>query len=327
MTVVLRLPAIKQALLKTDLVQLIEDGFISYSQGKVVVPPVGEMLFDDPPGEVHLKYGFLREDDYYVVKIASGFYENVKLGLPTSNGVVLVFSQQTGSLECVLLDEGHLTNIRTAVAGAVVARCLAPSQVDRIGIVGAGIQGQAQLRQLRAVTDCNTVMVWGMTQQELDTYVETMAAEGFEVEGTRDAADIAGSCNLIVTATPSHEPLLRAADIQPGTHITAVGSDAPEKIELDPEILAKADVVVADSLFQSQSRGEIHRSVKAGFFAREHIVELGAVLQDKALGRTSDDQITVADLTGVAVQDIQIAKAVLEGCEEYRLSKSRLSER
>ncbi len=327
MTVVLRLPAIKQALLKTDLVQLIEDGFISYSQGKVVVPPVGEMLFDDPPGEVHLKYGFLREDDYYVVKIASGFYENVKLGLPTSNGVVLVFSQQTGSLECVLLDEGHLTNIRTAVAGAVVARCLAPSQVDRIGIVGAGIQGQAQLRQLRAVTDCNTVMVWGMTQQELDTYVETMAAEGFEVEGTRDAADIAGSCNLIVTATPSHEPLLRAADIQPGTHITAVGSDAPEKIELDPEILAKADVVVADSLFQSQSRGEIHRSVKAGFLAREHIVELGAVLQDKALGRTSDDQITVADLTGVAVQDIQIAKAVLEGCEEYRLSKSRLSER
>lgn len=316
MTQVVSLPTIEKALDQVNLVQLMEEGFVAYSQGNVVVPPIGEMIFDEPPGEAHLKYGFIRGDDYFVVKIATGFYENVKLGLSSSNGVVLVFSQKTGGLECVLLDEGHLTNVRTAAAGAVAAKCLAPKRVDRIGIVGAGIQARLQLSHLRTVTDCKAALVWGTGDQELDAYARTMASEGFEIETTRHAADLAASCQLIVTATPSREPLLWAGDIRPGTHITAVGSDTPDKTELDPEILAKADVIVADSLSQSRSRGEIYQAVKAGVLTERRVVELGAVLQEPSLGRTSDDQITVADLTGVAVKDIQIAKAVLESCRK-----------
>ena len=316
MTQVVSLPTIEKALGQVNLVQLMEEGFVAYSQGNVVVPPVGEMIFDEPPGEAHLKYGFIRGDDYFVVKIATGFYENVKLGLSSSNGVVLVFSQKTGGIESVLLDEGHLTNVRTAAAGAVAAKCLAPKLVERIGIVGAGIQARLQLSHLRAVTDCRAALVWGTGDQKLDAYARTMASEGFEIETTRHAADLAASCQLIVTATPSREPLLWAGDIRPGTHITAVGSDTPDKTELDPEVLAKADVIVADSLSQSRSRGEIYQAVKAGVLTERRVVELGAVLQEPSLGRTSDDQITVADLTGVAVQDIQIAKAVLESCRK-----------
>lgn len=313
MTQVIPLPAIERALEKADLRQLIAEGFAAYSRGEVVVPPVGEMIFDGRNGEAHIKYGFIRDDDYFVVKIATGFYDNAKLGISTSNGVVLVFSQRTGTLECVLLDEGRLTDVRTAVAGAVAAEALAPKQVRRIGIVGAGIQARLQLRHLKEVTDCRSAMVWARNPEMLAAYKETMTLEGFEIETTRDTAELTAACNLIVTATPSKEPLLSAGDIQAGTHITAMGSDVAEKIELDPGILAKADLVVADSLSQSRSRGEIFRAVEAGAIDRDGIVELGAVIEDPSLGRADDEQITVADLTGVAVQDIQIAKAVLAG--------------
>ncbi|MHA2501008.1 MAG: ornithine cyclodeaminase family protein, partial [Candidatus Hodarchaeales archaeon] len=136
MTKIINLKEINEALKKIDVVQSIEEGFVAYSQGKVVVPPVGEMIFQDPPGDVHIKYGFIEGDDYYVVKIASGFPENINLDLPSSNGLMLLFSQKTGELACILLDEGHLTNVRTAAAGAVVAKYLAPQEVNRIGILG-----------------------------------------------------------------------------------------------------------------------------------------------------------------------------------------------
>ena len=310
MNKVFYLPEIKEALERIDLVGVIEEGFVAYSQGKVVVPPVGEMLFDDPPGDAHIKYGFIKGGDYFVIKIATGFYENVKLGISTSNGLMLVFSQKTGVLECVLLDEGHLTDVRTAAAGAVAAKCLCPGKVERIGIFGAGIQGRLQLEYLEAVTSCKDVTVWGINQQELDVYVAAMRPRGYSIKTTLEPAEVAAECNLIVTATPSKEPLLQADQIRPGTHITAMGSDTADKIELDPEILAKADIVVVDSLSQSQTRGEVYRARKAGAIDEGAIRELGHVIRDDSLKRTSDDQITVVDLTGVAVQDVQVSTAV-----------------
>jgi len=310
MAKILTLDRIKEALSGLDIVGASEEGFVAYSRGRVVVPPVGEMIFEDPPGDVHIKYGFIRGDDVYVIKVASGFYENPKLGLSSSNGLMLLFSQKTGELLAVLLDEGHLTNIRTAAAGAVAAKYLAPRAVRRIGILGAGIQGRMQLEYLRGVRDCRDVTVWGTGDEELAAYTKDMEAIGFRVRTTRDAGEVAAECNLIVTCTPSRKPLLAAAQIKPGTHITAMGSDTPEKQELDPAILGGADRVVVDSLSQARLRGECFKALEAGAIAPEDIVELGAVIEDAKLRRASDDEITIADLTGVAVQDIQIAKAV-----------------
>lgn len=293
-----------------DIVDSIEEGFVAYSQGKVTVPPVGELLFKDPPGDVHIKYGCIVGDDYYVIKIASGFYENPRLDLPSFSGMMLMFSQKTGRLDSILLDEGHLTNIRTAAAGAVVARYMAPRNVSRIGIFGTGCQGRMQLEYLRSIIDCKDVIAWDISRENLMAYKETLAAQGYNIETTMEAGEVAESCNLIVTATPSQAPLLQADQIRPGTHITAMGSDTPEKQELDPEILAKADRVVADSIDQSRSRGEIFQARKTGVIDDNRILELGKVIKNKELQRTSDEQITVADLTGVAVQDIQICKIV-----------------
>ena len=220
---------IERALLEIDVTTAIEEGFVAYSQGRVVVPPVGELVFEDPPGDVHIKYGYIKGDEYFVIKVASGFYGNVKLGLPPADGLMLVFSQRTAQLECILLDECHLTNVRTAAAGAVVAKYLAPSKVERIGVFGAGVQGKMQVEALLPIVDCRDVIVWGTGEEELEAYCEAMSGHGLTIETTLDGGKIAATCNLIVTATPSHTPLLRADQIREGTHITAMGSDTREK--------------------------------------------------------------------------------------------------
>jgi ornithine cyclodeaminase len=310
------LKQIRQVLDQLDLLEAIEDGFIAYSKGMAVVPPIGELLFDQPPGDVHIKYGYITGEEYYVIKVASGFYENPKHGISSSSGLMLMFSQKTGQLISILLDEGYLTNIRTAVAGAVAARYLAPRSVDCIGIIGAGIQGRQQLEYLGKVVDCRDVMVWGINERELTAYKQDMEALGFQVSTTQEVDKITDRCRLIVTATPSQNPLLRADQIKKGTHITAVGSDTPLKNELDPRILQKADIVVVDSIEQSKSRGEVHQARLSGVLNESNLVELGQVPGNKKWERSHEDQISVADLTGVVVQDIQIAKAVFKALQK-----------
>jgi len=308
--VLLSLDQIKELIHGMDLLPQIEAGFRAYSEGRTVVPPVGEMLLEK--GEVHIKYGFIQGDPYYVIKVASGFYGNPDLGLPSGNGMMLLYSQHTGSTECILLDEGYLTNVRTAVAGAIAARYLAPEGVEQIGILGAGVQGRMQLNSLKGVVPCRKALVWSINEAELAPYKIDMKADGFEVETTRDIARIADECKIIVTTTPSKTPLLHADQLKKGTHITAVGSDTPEKQELDPGILRDADLVVADSIPQCMERGEIFQAMQAGMLKKEKMMELGRVISGMEPGRTSADQITLADLTGVAVQDINIAAAVFE---------------
>lgn len=313
MAVILNLAQINEILNTIDprrLIGEIAEGFVAYSQGKVVVPPVGELVFDEPRGDMHIKYGYIKPDEYYVIKIASGFYDNPKIGLPTSFGLMLLFSQKTGALISILLDEGLLTQVRTAAAGAVVAQHFAPRQIRGVGIFGAGIQGRMQLQYLRHVRDVREAMVWGVNQPELDMYKKDMEAIGFSIRTTLDAEEIASTCNLIVTATPSCKPLLRADQIRKGTHITAMGSDTREKQELEPAILKIADRVVVDSLSQCRLRGEAFHALEAGMIQADRLIELGAAIGDARLRRQSDDEITVVDLTGVAVQDIQISKAV-----------------
>lgn len=309
----LTLEQIKAALPSIDLMAAIEAGFVAYSEGRAVVPPVGELIMAQPPGDVHIKYGYITGDEYYVIKVASGFYDNPKLNLPSSNGLMLLFSQKTGELRSVLLDEGHLTDIRTAIAGAIAAKYLAPSVVHRIGIVGTGIQARLQLQYLSEVTSCREVMVWGRSEEKLAAYQADMQRFGFVIEPSLNTDDILSTCNLIVTTTPATAPLLNAhGQLPSGLHITAVGADTSHKQELDPAILQQADLVVADSIPQCLKRGEIYHALKAGAIKEDSLLELGRVIVGDNPRRSSDEQLTVADLTGVAVQDIQIAKAVYE---------------
>ena len=302
---------IKNILEQLDLVPMLEEGFMAYSEGKSIVPPVGELTFDQPPGDVHIKYGYIIGKTYYVIKIASGFWENEKYGIPNGQGMMLIFEQKTGQPRAILLDDAMLTDIRTAIAGQICAQRLS-NNIRKIGIIGTGLQARLQVEYLSKITDCKDVLVWGRNTKKMNLYKDDMKKLGFEVVLAESAKSVASECNLIITATASNEPLLNKNDILNGTHITAMGSDTPGKRELGPGIIKSADLVVADSIDQCQERGEIACALRDGDISKQQIVELGDVLSGKKLGRQNEKQITVADLTGVAVQDIQIATAVFK---------------
>jgi ornithine cyclodeaminase len=303
---------IKQMVDQLDVTDLLEEGFVAYSQNRVIVPPVGELIFEKPPGDTHIKYGYIKDDAFFVIKIASGFYENYKLDLPTGSGLMLLFSQKTGMLESILIDEGYLTDIRTAVAGKIVAKYLAPKNIKGIGVFGTGVQGRMQVQYLKTISDCKKIVVWGQASDDFDSFRLEMEKLGYDVQTTTATEDVTDKCNLIITATPSRTPLIRADQLMPGTHITAMGSDTAEKQELESQILQQADIVVADSIEQCMTRGEIYQAMKTNQITKKEVVELGNIITDPQLRRQTDQQLTVADLTGVAVQDIQIAKAVYQ---------------
>ena len=313
------LEEIKRVLPKLDLFPLIKQGFKAYSSGLTVVPPVGEMIFDNPPGDVHIKYGYIKGDDYYVIKIASGFYGDSSLDIsPSQGGVMLLFDQKTGQEVGILVDECYLTNVRTAVAGGICAEILAPKKIESIGVIGTGVQARMQVSYLSQVTECRTVKVWGRSNKSVDTYIEDMSSDGWHVDKALTTDDIAESCDLIITATPSKSPLLKQKKLKKGTHITALGSDSPGKQELETGIFQIADLIVADSIVQCVERGDISHAIKDGIINQSDITELGSLIDSDKRVRCRENQITVADLTGVAVQDIQIAKAVYEACERLK---------
>lgn len=307
---ILTLEEIKKILSIPKVLKAIEDGFIAYSQGQTVIPPVASLSFKDPPGDCHIKYGYLKKGKYYVVKVASGFYENPKLGLASNNGLMLLFDKQTGRCVSILLDEGYLTDIRTAAAGYVAAKLLAPKNITNIGIVGTGAQAYYQLKFLREATKCRKVMVWGRDIEKAKKLSKHPDLKEWEIQPTKNLVELASKSNLIVTTTASTQPIILADFIMPGTHITAVGADDAHKQELDENIFVKADRVIVDSKTQCALFGDVSYAIKKGLVGFEKLVELGDVLVDPSLGRTKKKQITVCDLTGIAIQDLQIAETV-----------------
>jgi ornithine cyclodeaminase len=308
---VVGLDEIRRAVDVRRLIDELAEGFVAYSSGHVVVPPVAHLGFEEPRGDVHIKYGYVRGDDVFVIKIADGFDANPALGLPPGDGMMLVFDRRTGMARAVLLDHAYLTDLRTAAAGAVAARVLAPPVVRCIGVIGTGVQGHLQLELLRNVTNCRSAMVYGRNTHRAERYVSDMAEHGFTVTIAPDPDTLAAACEVIITATTARAPLFSADAVRPGTHISAFGADSPGKQELDPELLRRADVVVVDSLSQTTHHGELAHALAAAAITVDRVRELGDVIRDPSLGRSGEDQITVCDMTGVAVQDIVVAKHVL----------------
>lgn len=312
MAQVFKLDEILKALKDIDVVDVIAQGFKALSEEKVVIPPIGEMLFPDVDGELHIKYGAIKGDEDFVVKMATGFFQNPSMGLSPFSGCMMVFSQKTGHISSVLLEEGELTNHRTAAAGAVAAKCLAPKNVNMIGIVGTGVQSRLQALYLQKMTDCRNLVIWGRNKDKAELAAVDMQKMGYEANVIENLNDLCKVSQIIVTTTPATSPLLKREMITPGTHITAMGSDTSDKCELSPDILDLADIVAADSIEQAIQRGEISQALKAGKCNKDKLVELGSIIIDPSKGRTNDQQITIADLSGVAIQDIMIAKAVTD---------------
>ena len=301
-----------------DVYEPMKKAFIEYSLGHAEIPPVGELLFADPPGEVHIKYGYIQGGSHYVVKIASGFVNNRDHNLAPGQGLMILFDIDTGVRKAVLIDDANLTDLRTGIAGAIASKEMANIGVKSVSIIGTGVQARHQARCLLDVMPIEKICCWGRNERSLDELKQDLSDLSVSVTNCSDLRKLIERSQLIITTTSAKEPIIDEEWVQPGTHITAVGSDTPEKCELDPKILDRASIVVADSISQNKERGEIHQGLKKGKVKEEDILELGDIFSGRTEGRTDSDQITVVDLTGVAVQDLVIAEAVVKANNQIR---------
>lgn len=287
----------------------VREAFVRLARGEVTLPGVIGMDLPAQGGEVHVKGAYLHGAPFYCIKEAAGFYTNPERGLPVGSGMMLVFDATTGFLRALLFDNGYLTELRTGAAGALAADLLARQAVRQVGVVGCGTQARYQLEALLGVRRPERALVYGRSAEKAGAYAREMESRfGIPVVPVETAREAVSGSDLVVTTTPAREPIVRADWVEAGTHITAVGSDGPDKQELEVEVLAKADKIVADRLDQCLRFGEIHHAVAARAIRAERIHgELGELAAGLKPGRTSEAEITVADLTGVGVQDAAVA--------------------
>jgi len=292
----------------------IQQSYVAVSSGAATIPPVGYLPLKQHNGDCHIKFGHLHNDPIFVIKIATGFYDNPKLGLPTSNGMMVALSAVTGEVVAVLQDEGYLTDLRTAIGAAIATKALARAGARNVLVVGAGIQSKEQILAHKKLFGDRPLSfgVWARDKSKRDAFIKDLAAHGCAVNSCDDLKEGTSAADIILTTTPSRSALIQVEWVKNGTHITASGADAPGKYELDEALVAKADVRVADKIDQCLDHGEFARASDAKLISAQDCSELGAVLANSKLGRQSDDQITIADLTGLASQDIAAARTILE---------------
>jgi len=295
-----------------DAIATVAGAFRALAGGGVVMPPILSMALEDRHGEVDVKTAYLPGLDHFAVKISPGFFDNPKLGLASVNGLMVVFSARTGLVEAVLLDQGYLTDVRTAAAGALAADHLAPADVATVGVLGAGVQARLQLQALHLVRPYARALVWARDPAKAAACAaDIAAATGAETEAVADPARLVAASQVVVTATPATTPVLAADWLHPGLHVTAMGADQATKNELDPAALARADLYVCDRVEQCARLGELRAARAAGVMVDREPVELGAIVAGTARGRDRDDAITICDLTGTGAQDTAIAALAL----------------
>ncbi|MBY5164230.1 cyclodeaminase [Salsipaludibacter albus] len=284
--------------------------------GRASMPPIMRIDVPEHRGEIDVKSAYLPGWPGIAVKVSAGFFDNPSRGLPSLGGLMMLFDSETGVPQAALFDNGFLTDLRTALAGAVAADHLARPDARRVAVLGAGVQAGLQVRALVGVRDLDQVVVWARRADAGRALADELADElGVTAEATGTVADALHGADIAVTTTPTTEPFVVADMLHPGLHVTAVGSDAEQKQELAADVLLAADVVVADRIDQSTRLGELRAAVAAGFDPDE-AVELGAVIAGDAPGRTTPDQVTVCDLTGTGAQDTAIATLALQRCRE-----------
>lgn len=291
----------------------VEDAFTWVETGRVSMPPV--MHIDvDPDSAVDTKGAFVPGLDHLAVKIATGFFRNPSLGLPSCSSAIALISTQTGHFDCIFLDNGYLMDLRTGLAGAVAAKHLAPAQLETAGAIGTGAQARYQIEALALVRSFRRLLVHGRNPERVSTYCKDMTARlGVEVAVAKDAETLVRNAQTVVTTTPATEPLIATGWTRPGLHITAMGSDLPGKQEVDSEILRIADLVVCDTRAQCEIGGELQHMAPAGIV--RDVYELGEFTAGKLQRDPEKHRLTICDLTGTGAQDTAIA------CEALRRIK------
>ena len=292
--------------------KLIQNAYIASAEGNVQTAEVVHLGFPEANGDCHIKSGHINGTASYVIKIASGFYDNPSKGLPSSNGMMLAFSSMTGETVAILRDEGWLTDMRTAIGGALATRALARSNAKNVLILGTGIQARFQaicLAQLMPERMLN-FSIWGRNPGAAQTAAHELSSQELTVKVALELEDEVRNADIIITTTPAVSPLFEDGLVRIGTHVTAIGADSPGKQELPVGLITSASLRVCDLSQQSLNHGEFQAAKRVDPYL--DVTELGHILSGTHSGRSSEDDITVVDLTGIAAQDIAITQAIID---------------
>ena len=314
--------ALRRVLSFRDLIEPVACCFVEYSAG--LGDSAMAVLHPTERSDLHLKAACLPGHSMFVVKAAGWSAELADRGLPPGSGLVIALDVATCQPLALFRDEHYISDVRTAAAGAVVAKLLAPATVNVAAILGTGVQAFLQALALHEVRPFTRLLVWGRDAGRAHALVGRLRPELPEVQ-----LDVASSVeeatrasDVMVTATASREPLVRGEWLHPGQHVTAVGADDLGKAELDATCLARADRLIVDSRVLTRSYGDVARALARREISPEQVhAEIGEVLAGKVVGRRSSNDLTIAKLIGLGVQDlaaVEVALARLTGAGQTR---------
>lgn len=295
-----------------DLIEPVGEALMRFSRGEgespaVVFAPRG------PEGDVHVKSAWLPGHAVFTVKVATAFAD--ASGALASDGMIVAFDARTGSLQALLRDEHHLSDVRTAAAGALLARHLARPSSRVVGVIGTGVQAYLQvLAALHALPALERVLVWGRESRRAQRLREVLLRRhaGLHVATVDAAEHVVRQSDVVITATSSRAPIVMRDWLRPGMHVSAVGADDASKCEVDPRAWRVADRVVVDSRTLTRQFGDLHRALcERALDESIRFDELGDVIARRVPGRQGDDEITMGKLVGLGVQDLAAAAFVL----------------
>lgn len=304
---------VREALPVADAIEAIERVFIQFADGLALMPPKLYLDFPQYSGDLRIMPASIGST-FAGVKVVNSHPHNPEHGLPAVVGTYLLVSQETG-MPLALLDATYMTAARTGAASAVATRNMAREGSSTLGLIGSGVQAAFQFEAVAEVASIDEVLVWAPSRdlERRDRFLLDMRARHPRVEfrGVEDVGD-AAAADIVCTTTPSRAPVVADSSIEPGTHINAVGADGPGKQELDPAILRRARVIV-DELEQARHGGEVNVPLAQGKIRQSDISgSLADVVSGRIPGRTSRDEITVFDSTGLAIEDIAVASIVYQ---------------
>ncbi len=287
---------------RTAIIDAVKDALIKHSAGAVQSPMPGQLIFEEAHGDCHIKYGHVKGGASFAIKIATGFYENGKRGLPVNNGLTLVFDALTGAPQCLFQDQGWMTAWRTAAATALAAHCMAPHMDARVGIIGTGLQAQLSVEWVAQLLPEATFRLYGR-----DAGCTAQVADACGVGFNSSIESLMAESDIVITATPSATALFDPDLARPGMHFVGLGADGPEKQELPEALFSRATYIITDDHRQCTELSDFGRAVRAGTIAADADIAFGKVLSGETIVKHEPDGISIIDLTGLAVQDIAIA--------------------
>ncbi|MFQ5711188.1 MAG: alanine dehydrogenase [Candidatus Geothermarchaeales archaeon] len=312
-TIMLTGEDVKKLLTMDEALEAVETAFREKGLGRVQMPPKSYIFFKRYHGDLRPMPAYIEALNKAGVKIVGAYPENPKrFNLPLVMGTMILVDPDTGH-PFSIMDACWLTAMRTGAGGGVAAKYLSRKNARTLGIIGAGMQARTQFMAIDMVRSIERVYVNDIIPEKAQKYAEEMGKScGADFIPVEDPSKAVRGVDVLVTATPTTKPIVRNEWVEPGLHINAIGADAPGKQELDFEVLKRAKIVV-DDWEQSSHAGEINVALSRGIITKDHVYgELGEVVAGKKPGRTSDDEITIFDSTGLSIQDVATATKVYE---------------